>query len=76
MILRGVRNLLKRGKEIPHVETVVLLSRKDVYERIKFYVNVEELQKAKKTHRVCIQRPQFCAGSSERNIATLIKGVL
>ena len=27
-----------------HVETVVLLSRKDVYERIKFDVNVEDLQ--------------------------------
>jgi 23S rRNA (uracil1939-C5)-methyltransferase len=26
-----------------HIETVVLLSRKDVYERIKFDVNVEEL---------------------------------
>ena len=27
-----------------HVETVILLSRKDVYERIKFDVNVEDLQ--------------------------------
>ena len=27
-----------------HIETVVLLSRKDVYERIKFDVNVEDLQ--------------------------------
>ena len=26
-----------------HLETVVLLSRKDVHERIKFEVNVEEL---------------------------------
>ena len=29
--------------EKEHVETVILLSRKDVYERIKFDVNVEEL---------------------------------
>ena len=28
-----------------HVETVILLSRKDVYERIKFDVNVEELNR-------------------------------
>ena len=28
------------------------------------------ISKEKRTHRVCIQRPQFCAGSSERNIAT------
>ena len=28
-----------------HVETVVLLSRKDIHERIKFDVNVEELNR-------------------------------
>ena len=28
-----------------HVETVVLLSRKDVHERIKFDVNIEELMR-------------------------------
>ena len=31
--------------KVGHVETVVLLSRKDVYERIKFDVNVEELMR-------------------------------
>ena len=53
---RDVRYLTKHGYKITkmqpvdlfpntdHVETVVLLSRKDVYERIKFDVNVEDLQ--------------------------------
>ena len=36
--------IIREIEQANHEETVVLLSRKDIYERIKFDVNVEDLQ--------------------------------